>query len=350
MSKTVVLLLALALLSTAPALPCVAAFGYTDTPKSAVDTIVNVDKIKVNTAYIVVTSPTVNLLSDVQSIVAEAGPVFLDIEGLIFNPTATSLTTCPYERAAPPPPGAVLANHDLRGTFQSNVDTFFSVNAALFQGTRKVYGLVLNSEANNRCVETWKLQTAASYVKNKLAQLPSSHTVYTVVGYALRNTPSIGGKPALSSNGFPVDAFGNVVPFPSLVDVIAYYPYDIYDPNIPTHPLNVNLESWTSLSHKLDLALAPGQKTMMVVKAYCDSNDPIEAAWSVSCPNSNSNLWEIGQAAQHWASYLSADPRNLFMIGFDWLISSPSQWGSQSLSPVWSFHRTILQGVNCTTP
>jgi hypothetical protein len=341
-SKILFVLFALALVAS-PALPCVAAFGYTDTPRSELD-IVLADGIKVGTAYIGVANEMDYLVTDVNYIVSKAGPVFIDIEGLIFNPNPSTFMTCPYERGT----AGTAANRNLLGDYQAKLDTFFSVNAALFTGTRKVYALIINSEANNRCVENWKLNTAAAYVKNKLAAL-GSYKVYTTVGYGLRNTPAIGGKGPVSSNGFPVDSFGNIAQFPFNVDLIGYYPYDIFDPNNPTHPLNVNNESWTTLNNKLNLALVPGQKTAMVVKAYCDVNDPIEAAWSVTCPNQR--IWVIGTAATNWATYLRSDPRNLFIIGFDWLGTGQGEYyGSKYLSPLWQFHTTVQSQVNCSVP
>lgn len=346
MTRFNTLILLLVLLIPSPALPCVAAFGYTAAGRSDIDSIVA--NVQVGTDYFVVTDETVNIVNDVQYIVSKSGPVFINLENIIFNPTPTTVTTCPYERGHT---GQTATFINLRGNYQSRLDTFFSVNAGLFTGSRKVYGLIVRSEANNGCVEPWRLNAAASYIKTKLAAVSQYSPVYTIVGYDFRNTPAFGGRGPLASFGFPF-ASGAIASFPNQVDVIAYFVYDIFDPGNPSNSLNVNVESWTSLSGKLDQALVSGQKTFAVLKAFCDNTDPVEAAWGVTCPDATHAalaVWKIGTAASNWASYLRGDTRNLFTIGFAWP-SGPPIVGSQNLSQIWPNHTAIQQQVNCSVP
>jgi hypothetical protein len=346
MKRANTLILLLILLAPSPALPCVAEFGYTSTDRSNIDSVVA--NVQVGAGYFNVQNEATNIVSDVQYVVSKAGPVFINLETIIFNPTPATVTTCPYERGQT---GQTAAYINLRGNYQSRLDTFFSVNAGLFTGSRKVYGLIVRSEANNGCVEPWKLNAAASYIKTKLAAVAQYSPVYTIVGYDFRNTPAFGGKGPTASFGFPV-ASGSITSFPNQVDVIAYFVYDIFDPGNPSNSLNVNVESWTSLSGKLDQALVSGQKTLAVLKAFCDSGDPVEAAWGVTCPDSTHAamaIWKIGSAASNWASYLRGDTRNLFTVGFSWPSGSPLV-GSQDLSQIWSNHTAIQQQVNCSVP
>lgn len=333
-----------ALLISQPARACIAAFGYTGSHVAEIDFLVS--KVDVGAAYIVPSSESDYIVDDALYLVSKAGPVFISLDDIIFNPSAATVPCSHYERGGP---SRTVTYTNLRGNYQARLDTFFSVNADLFRGSRKVYGLVINSEANNRCVAEWKLQTGASYVESKLAAVAQYSPVYTIVGYGLRNTPAIGGRGPVISAGFPVvSGTSTIAKFPSVVDLIAYYIYDIFDPTNPSHALNVNSENFTSLSSKLNLALHSAQKTLTVVKAWCNSSDPVETAWGVTCPNQA--VWKIGQAATHWKNYLLADPRNLFLLGFNWTSFSPADYGSKVLPPVWANHTAIQQQVNCAIP
>lgn len=346
MNRTRVLLSAIllsSLLTTNPAWSCIAGFGYTGSTVAEIDYLAaNVD---VGLAYIVPASESDYIVDDAEYLVTKAGPVFVDLTGMIFNPNSATVPCAHYERGGA---SRTVTHTNLRGNYQARLDTFFSVNADLFRGARKVYGLGVNNEANNRCVAGWKLQTAASYVETKLAAVAQYSPVYTIVGYGLRNTPVIGGRGPVVSTGFPVTATGAIDKFPNVVDTIAYWIYDIFDPGNPSHPLNVNVESFTALNAKLNQALNPSQTTLTVIKAWCNSSDPVEAAWGITCPGQA--VWKIGQAGTAWKNYLLSDPRNLFVIAFNWTSFGPADYGSKVLPPVWSHHSEIQQQVNCVVP
>jgi len=181
-----------------------------------------------------------------------------------------------------------------------------------------------------------KLNAAADYVKTKLASV-AEYLIYTSAGYGLRN---VANEP--QSAGFPVVG-GNIGTFPENIDLIGYTAYDIFDPTNDAHPLNINQEPWSTISHKLDQALVPGQKTVGVVKGYCTSSDSV---WGISCPPNQQNWWKLGILAENWARYLRDDPRNLFMLIFTW--SDAGFSGTESLPILWPYHAAIEP--NCTVP
>jgi hypothetical protein len=340
--KSTVAVLAILLVTAVPAVACIVSFGYTGADAAYIDAIsANVDT---GLTHIVVTDENDYIVDDVQYMVSKAGPALVDLTIIIFNPTSATVNCTGYEYGSA---SETVTYTNLRGNYQSRLDTFFSVNAALFQGSRKVYGIIINNEANNRCVAAWKLQNGTSYVESKLASISNAYSpVYTIVGYDLRNTKPYPGRGGVASMGFPVAADGEtIVKFPSFVDVVAYYAYDIYNPGNPSHTLNVNVDSWTTINSKLNQALQSNQKTAVVVKAFCQDNDPVEKWWGVTCPNMAS--WKIGQAASNWKNFALSDPRNLFVVGFNWTDFDTS-YGSESLSTLWSYHTGVEQSANCS--
>lgn len=337
MRRSVFVLFSIALLlKPAPAIPCIAAFGYTSTVD---DTDFLAASVETGAAHLLPADEFDYVVDDAEYMVAKSGPVFIDLTDMIFRPNLVRADCSGYERG-----GGIqsVQYSNLRGNYQTRLDTFFLINAALFQGTRKVYGLVINTEANNRCVAAWKIDASALYVKAKVAAVAEYAPIFTAAGYGLRNTPRIGNRGAIVSMGFPV-ANGAIAKFPENLDLIAYWAYDIFDPGNPAHPANVNAESWTSLNDKLNQALAEGQKTLVVIKTYCDNDDPVEKALGVTCPSRS--IRKLGQMAQNWRNYLLDDPRNLFVMGFSWTDFGP--YGSRNLPVVWPYHSGIQQAVNC---
>lgn len=328
------LILCVTLLFSSPASACIAYFGYTGSGADEVDTIT--DYVDVSTGYVTVTSETEYIVNDVESVYAIAGPVVLNLQEIIFKPDVVSGINCThYERG-----GTSNTNpfYLFWGDYQSHLDTFFSINAALFQGTTvKVAVVMVHSEANNACVQNWKLNSAAAYVKTKL-QKPGYYLPRIAVGYGLTNHP--GGV----SKGFPVNTDGTIAKFPSNLTLIGYWAYDIFNPNLPSHVNNLNNESWTTISGKLDQALWTHQKTAGVFKAFCSSSSYPEINWGITCPNLY--IWKLGVLANNWRDYWLNDPRNEMVLAFHW--PDVGFYGTESLPTLWSYHSNIDAARNCT--
>lgn len=334
-SLSVTILLAIALLSANAASGCIAYFGYTESDLNTIDAVTTA--VSVSMGHIVVQDPADYIVDDVEYIKVKAGPVLIDLANLIFNPNTFSGIDCThYERGSS---SNTLTYYKLRGDYQGRLDTFFSVNGELFQGELKVIGLIIHSEVNNHCVEAWKINTATDYVKKKLS-VPGYIQPRLAIGYGLTNTP---GGPV--SKGFPVKSDGSIAEFPFQPTTIGYWVYDIFNPNNLNHPLNINAESWDSLSNKLNQALRSHQKTFGVLKAFCGPGGASEAAWGIGCPNQA--IWKLGVLSNAWRDYWLNDPRNEAIVGFHWP-NEVGLFGSNSLPQIWDEHSAIDNARNCT--
>lgn len=321
---------------------CVATFGYTGTTVANSSAIAT--NVGANTAYVVApgNNPAYNLEPEVSQIVANTGPVFINLKEIIFNPNPIAVSGCNthYERG---PASTTKSFYQLRGDYQSRLDTWFAANSDLFKwngGNRLVYSLVVHDEVNNSCVENWALHLASDYVSHKLGSAEYD-PIYVAAGYGLRNTT--GGA---VSNGLPVTSTGAIAKFPSPLDLIGISAYDIFDPGNNSNSYNLNAETWSTISGKLNQALRSNQKTAGVVKAYCQNGATEEAAWGIQCPPYWANWWKLGVQATNWYNYLKNDSRNLFMLGFHWQDAGFS--GTESLFTIWSAHSQIT--ANCSIP
>ncbi len=325
-----------------PASACVASFGYTGTTAANSYDIAN--HVGATAAYVGApgNNPSYNLGPEVSQIVANTGPVFINLKEIIFNPNPIAVSSCThYERG---PASTTKRFYAIRGEYKARLDAWFLANDELFQwngGQRQVFGLIIHDEANNDCVENWVLHLASSYVRQKLAAAEYS-PIYVAAGYGLRNT--LGGP---VSNGLPVTPTGVIDKFPSPLDLIGIIAYDIFNPANDSDPMNLNAETWSTISGKLNQALRPGQKTASVIKGFCDDNDPTEPAWGIQCPPNWTNWWKLGVQATNWYNYLKNDPRNVFLLAFHWQ-DAGSFSGTESLFTIWNAHSQLTP--NCSVP
>ncbi|MFN7962444.1 MAG: hypothetical protein U0002_14345 [Thermoanaerobaculia bacterium] len=315
-------------------------FGYATTPPADLAAISS--SVHTSSGYYVVASATENVVTTVSQINTAIGPVILNLENLIWNPNQVTGVDCRhYERGTT---GTTTSNYLLRGAYASNLQTFLDANSSVFQGGNKVRGIVVSSEANNRCIENWKLNTAATTLANWFTSHPTLVRPPFIVGYGLTNT-YINGVPTIVSKGLPVDTNGNIAKFPSGINLIAYWSYDIWDPSNAAHPNNLNGETWATISNKLNLALQPGQQTLGVLQAFCTrAGGAVETAWGIGCPNMA--VWKLGVVADNWRNYWLADSRNVGVIAFAWQ-DTPEFYGTRSMSPIWPNHSAINDMRNC---
>ena len=322
----------------------VCAFGYTGSTVANSYDIAN--NVGATAAYVVApgNNPAYNLAPEVSQIVANTGPVFINLKEVIFNPNTLAVSSCThYERG---PSSTSKAFFAIRGDYQSRLDTWFAANDSLFDynwngGVRQVYGLVIHDEANNACVENWKLHLAADYVRQKLVSA-AYFPIYVAAGYGLRNIP--GGA---VSYGLPVTPTGAIDKFPAPLDLIGYSAYDIFNPSNNTDPMNLNAETWSTISGKLNQALRSNQKTAGVLRAYCQTNGFEEGVWGIQCPPNWTNWWKLGILSNNWTNYWKNDSRNLFVIAFHWP-DAGSLKGTSSLFTLWNYHSHITP--NCSIP
>jgi hypothetical protein len=322
---------------------CIAYFGYTTSLPADLDAITS--SVRTSVGYHVVTAESENVFSTVSQINQRIGPVVLNLENLIWDPSEVSGIDCRhYERGGlnvrasfyQPLPG-----------YSSAVQDFLETHLALFEDADAVLGLVISTEANNRCIENRKINAIANMIRAWFAARPDLSMPRLIVGYGLDNT-YIDGRPVVAAKGLPFDVDGGRIGrFPHAVTTIAYYAYDIWDPNWDSHPKNLNGEEWSSLSAKIDQALQPGQKTIGVLRAYCGRPgiDAVETSWGISCPGQAA--WKLGMMAGNWRRYWLSDPRNEGVMAFGW-----QDWweafGSRSLSTVWAQHSAINDSRNCS--
>ncbi len=334
-------------------------FGYTfRAPLDGADGVI-ASIGQVSTSHVFAGEPTTSIVQEVNAARNLSGPVVVGILGLIFNPTKVSGINCThYERGGL---SETKNNYTLRGDYQHRLDQFFATNAAIFQGAPKVIALSVHPEVNNNCVQSWKISVAANYVRSKLDEVATYGPIYIAAAYDLG---SLNG----SGRGFPVTngiSIGSqqAAKFPSGLDVIAYFAYDVFNPSQPSHPLNVGSDPWSNVSSKLSAALFPHQMTIGVLKGFCAPQPPsssnIESLWGVNCPKANStvgnqpnpddhppfqSLWKIGIANQNWSTYLLNDPRNVGVLMFNWRSSANNGdyfWGTGLLPELWSVHASI---------
>ena len=341
MALTLAMILAFTPLAE-PVSACIAGFGYTG---SGMNSAAIASSVGTNTGYIVPTS-TGSITAQVQQIADDLGPVFINLKEIIFEPGPTTVSNCSHYENGPSQPVDKFF-FTPRSDYPSRLDAWFSANTLLFQdnGQRLVHALVVHDEANNTCVSNSVLEATSQAVRQRLETVAEYSPIYITAGYGLRNTPD-----GPRSNGLPVTSSGAIAQFPAGLDLIGYIAYDIFNPGNDSNPYNLNAEPWSTISGKIDQALRPGQRTAVVVKAFCNDNDPTEDAWDINCPPQWRNWWKIGQLATNWANYLENDDRNLFLLGFHWFApgSGASFVGTESLPTIWSYHSQITP--NCLVP
>jgi hypothetical protein len=322
---------------------CIAYFGYASTAPTDVAAITS--SVRTSVGYYLVSNQSEDVLSAVSQINQRIGPAVLNLENLIWDPSETSGIDCRhYER------GGISENvshYQTLPNYSSAVQSFLNAHISLFEDSSQVLGLVVSTEANNRCIENRKLNAVANTIRGWFAARPSLYLPRLIVGYGLDNT-YINGQPVVTAKGLPFDINGNKIGlFPYAVTTIAYYAYDIWDPNDDANPKNLNDEDWSSLSDKITQALRPGQKTLGVLRAYCGRPGAavVERSWGISCPGQAA--WKLGVVADNWRRYWLDDPRNEGVFAFGW-----QDWweayGSQSLSTIWAQHSAINDTRNCT--
>ncbi|MEM1205682.1 MAG: hypothetical protein AAGN66_20805 [Acidobacteriota bacterium] len=331
-------------------------YGYTfNAPLTDVTAAVG----PVSTSQVIVPGPSASIVQAVADANAQAGPVIVGITGLLFDPTTVTGIDCRhYERGT-----ANMSKRDyrLRGDFRTRVDTFFQTNASIFKGSRKVNLLAIHPEVNNQCVENWKITTVANYVRAKLDEVAEYGPIYLAGAYGFGSFNGLGRGFPVVSRGVGANAIDK---FPSGLDAIAFWAYDVFNPNQANHPLNIGSDPWPSVQSKLNQALRPNQVLVGVLKGFCAPQPPqgmnTEAVWGVNCPQANSvlpdgqpnpndhppftSIWKIGAAASNWSTYLLTDPRAIGVLMFNWRSSSnPGDyfWGTGSLPQLWSTHAAI---------
>jgi hypothetical protein len=90
----------------------------------------------------------------------------------------------------------------LRLDYRAKVDSWYARNSAYLTPDRVAF-LIINSEANNRCLSTSVLDQATAYVKSKLPAIP------TVVGYGLtEGAVSIAAPLPVQPAGFAFWSYG----------------------------------------------------------------------------------------------------------------------------------------------
>lgn len=321
-----------AAVASGTALACVAFHGYGGINVGNVDQMAS--SVSTTSAVFGVTDESDYIVDDIQYIVNRSGPVLVSLSDIIFNPTKfTGIDCTHYERGST---NEEKSWYKLRGNFKSRLDTFFATNSALFTDCNNhlVHGIVVHNEANNACVENWKLQNAADYVKQKLDALqPRWRPIRVLAGYGLRNIAGTGAV----SEGLPVDSSGAIKQFPSKLDTVGYWAYDIFDPNNPSDPRNLNAEPWDQIRNKLDQALN-GHSTIAVIKAYCQPGAPEESGWGVTCPN---DITELEQLAVNWSDYLGSDTANIGAVLWLWPDAAGGIYGSTSLPALYNEHSSF---------
>lgn len=322
---------------------CIAYFGYTTALSTDIAAITS--SVRTSVGYHVVTDEGEDVAPVVSQINQQMGPAVLNIENLIWDPSETTGIDCRhYERGRI---NASASFYQMLPDYSSAVQSFLDANLPLFEDPSAVLGLVISTEANNRCIENRKLNSVANTIRGWFAVRPDLYLPRLIVGYGLDNT-YINGLPVVTAKGLPFDISENRIGlFPYAVTTIAYYAYDIWDPSYDAHPRNLNAEDWSSISDKISQALRPGQKTLGVLRAYCGRPgiDAVEAYWGISCPGQAA--WKLGVIADNWRRYWLSDPRNEGVLAFGW-----QDWweahGSRSLSSVWAQHSAINDTRNCT--
>lgn len=322
---------------------CIAYFGYASTLPA--DTTPMTSAVRTSVGYHVVADPGENVLATVSQINQRIGPAILNLENLIWDPAETSGIDCRhYERGGI---GEKASFYQILPDYSLVVQGFLNAHISLFGDSSKVLGLVISTEANNRCIENRKLNAVANVIRGWFAARPDLRLPRLIVGYGLDNT-YIGGRPVVVTKGLPFDLESDSIGrFPHAATTIAYYAYDIWNPAFDSHPRNLNDEEWSSISDKLTQALRPDQKTLGVLRAFCGRPgiDAVETSWGVNCPGQA--IWKLGVVADNWRRYWLSDPRNEGVMAFGW-----QDWweafGSRSLSALWTQHSAINDTRNCT--
>lgn len=321
---------------------CIAYFGYASTLPA--DTAAITSSVRTSAGYHVVVDQNEDVLSIVSEINERIGPAVLNLENLIWDPSEISGIDCRhYERGGI---NEKASYYQVLPTYSSAVHNFLDAHLSLFEDSTQVLGLVVSTEANNRCIENRKLNSVANTIRAWFAARPSLYLPRLIVGYGLDNT-YINSRPVVVAKGLPFDIGGNKIGlFPHAVTTIAYYAYDVWNPNNDADPKNLNNEAWSSLSDKITLALRPRQKTLGVLRAYCGrpGASVVERAWGIGCPSQA--VWKLGVVANHWRRYWLSDPRNEGVFAFGWQ-DWEEAYGSRSLSAIWAQHSAINDTRNC---
>jgi hypothetical protein len=321
---------------------CIAYFGYASTQPTDIAAITSA--VRTSVGYHIVADEDEEIHAAVSQINQQIGPAVLNLENLIWDPSETSGIDCRhYERGGT---NVSSSYYQTLPSYSSTVQSFLDAHLSLFQDSSAVLGLVISTEANNRCIENRKLNSVANTIRGWFTARPNLYLPRLIVGYGLDNT-YIRGQPVVTAKGLPFDISGNKIGlFPYAVTTIAYYAYDIWDPGYDAHPNNLNDEDWSSLSDKITQALRPGQKTIGVLRAYCGrpGASVVETSWGIGCPGQGA--WRLGVAADNWRRYWLSDPRNEGVFAFGWQ-DWEEAYGSRSLSTIWAQHSAINDTRNC---
>ena len=165
----------------------------------------------------------------------------------------------------------------LRLDYQAKIDAWISLNSAYLTPDRVAF-LIINGEANNRCLTAPGLDQATAYVKSRLPALP------TVVGYGLTGNRTV------------------TAPLPSQPAGFAFWTYGSRYPNDPGSAF----QYWLNF-FKQQIGNGP-QRLIVVFDAH---HQPYHTSLGIS-PE------VIGPMATRYADVVLSEPKIVGMIGFTW--------------------------------
>jgi hypothetical protein len=165
----------------------------------------------------------------------------------------------------------------LRLDYKAKIDAWVTRNSAYLTPDRVAF-LIINGEANNRCLTASSLDLAAAYVKSKLPALP------TVVGYGLTGDRTVAAPLPTEPAGFAFWSYGNRYP------------------DSPGSPF----QYWLNF-FKQQIGNGP-QRLIVVFDAH---HQPYHTEVGIS-PEI------IGPMATRYADIVLSEPKIVGMIGFTW--------------------------------